>query len=39
MSEDSPDNITTEIGQNTNKSLGHLRKLVVSQAPVEDYQR
>ena len=38
MSGDNPNNSIAEIGQNTEKNLGDLRRLVVTQTPVKDYQ-
>ena len=35
---DHPNNSIVEIGQNTKKSTGDLRKLAVTQTPVENYQ-
>ena len=37
-SEDHPNYSIIEIGQNTEKSLGDLRRLTVTQTPVEDHQ-
>ena len=38
MSGDQPNNCITEIGQNTEKSPGDLRRLAVPQALVKDHQ-
>ena len=38
MRGDHSDYSIIEIGQNTEKSLGDLRRLVVTQTPVKDYQ-
>ena len=37
-SRDHPDNSNIEIGQNTEKSFGDLRKLTVTQTPVRNHQ-
>ena len=36
ISEDNPDNSIFEIGQNTEKSPGELRRLAITQTPVKD---
>ena len=35
---DYPNDSVTENGQNTEKSLGHLRRLTVTQTPVKNHQ-
>ena len=38
ISQDNPNNSITNIDQNTEKSAGYLRRLVIIQTPVKDYQ-
>ena len=38
MSEDNPNYSIIKIGQNTKKNPGDMRKLAITQTPVENYQ-